>query len=287
MTALPYSPASRNHALAVLSEMMRNAQLLGLRPPGSNPCKGLRRRRSDFTETYLTKTQWPKLGQALQKAEEAYPSAVGCLRFLALTSCRKGEALGLRWEVIDGARCLLPETKTGHRMLWIGRPARRLLASFSNSSAYIFEQGQSPLRGHHLDAVWRSVSTDVGLPTLRIHDLHHSYASVAINAGIDLTLVGGLLDHSDLKTSAAYAHLEQSSVKAASHRVGVHLEKAAQTSPAQPRHQSDIFIRFYTSRLSLPKYCAKHQLDPHDFREKLIAWRTAKRGGQVLRPSRS
>ncbi|MEM1289813.1 MAG: site-specific integrase [Pseudomonadota bacterium] len=111
MTALPYSPASRNRALAVLSGMMRHAELLRLRPPGSNPCKGLRRRRSGFTATYLTDAQWAKLGQALRKAGEEYPSAVGCLRFLALTGCRKGEALGLRWEIIDGARCLLPETK--------------------------------------------------------------------------------------------------------------------------------------------------------------------------------
>lgn len=40
---LPGSAASGNRALAVLSGMMRHAELLGLQQPGSNPCKGLRR----------------------------------------------------------------------------------------------------------------------------------------------------------------------------------------------------------------------------------------------------
>ena len=42
-------PGTINLSMAVLSGMMRHAEVLGVRPPGSNPCKGLRRRRSDFS----------------------------------------------------------------------------------------------------------------------------------------------------------------------------------------------------------------------------------------------
>ena len=107
-STLTCSPASSNRALAVLSGMMRHAELLGLRPPGLNPCKGLRRRRSGFAATYLSEDQWAKLGAVLRDAAAAHPSAAGCLRFLALTGCRKGEALGLTWDRVDGARCVLP-----------------------------------------------------------------------------------------------------------------------------------------------------------------------------------
>nr|WP_263615894.1 integrase arm-type DNA-binding domain-containing protein [Phaeobacter italicus] len=59
---LPGSAASGNRALAVLSGMMRHAELLGLQPPGSNPCKGLRRRKTSFKATYLSEAQWASLG---------------------------------------------------------------------------------------------------------------------------------------------------------------------------------------------------------------------------------
>ena len=51
--ALDISKASANRALAVLSGMFRYAEVLGLRAPGSNPCKGLRKRSTTFKATYL------------------------------------------------------------------------------------------------------------------------------------------------------------------------------------------------------------------------------------------
>ena len=52
---LTIAPGSKNRALAVLSRMMRHAEMLDLRPPGSNPCKGLRRRKIDFIHHIIEK----------------------------------------------------------------------------------------------------------------------------------------------------------------------------------------------------------------------------------------
>lgn len=77
-----------------------------------------------------------------------------------------------------------------------------------------------------LTNVWSVVRKRAQLGNLRVLDLRHSFASVAVNTGIDLKVVAGLLGHSDLGTTQGYAHLAEQPVQEASQRVGVHLAKA-------------------------------------------------------------
>ena len=275
---LPGSAASGNRALAVLSGMMRHAELLGLQPPGSNPCKGLRRRKTSFTATYLSEAQWARLGTALRRLEETHPREAGCFRFLALTGCRKGEALALRWDMIDGPRCALPDAKSGPRAIWLGRPAKRVLASFPRSNLYVFGEGKDPMPDHRIDRVWRKLRQSAKLDGARLHDLRHSFASVGINAGLDLRVIGGLLGHSDLATTEGYAHLEDRTIKAASQRVGTHLEKIVKVPASGRVRDSSLYQRFCNSRLSIDAFCDENGIDPATFRKGLLAWRSANRG---------
>ena len=87
--------ASANRALAVLSSMMKHAEALGLRREDSNPCKGLRRRKTGFEAHYLTDDEFAALGQALDGAEADHPLAVAMVRFLLYTGARKSEAPSL------------------------------------------------------------------------------------------------------------------------------------------------------------------------------------------------
>ena len=73
---------SANRALAVLSSMMKHAEALGLRREDSNPCKGLRRRKTGFEAHYLTDDEFAALGRALDGLEADHPVAVAVLRFL-------------------------------------------------------------------------------------------------------------------------------------------------------------------------------------------------------------
>ena len=122
-------PASANRALAVLSALMKHAEALGLRPEGSNPCRGLRRRKSRFEARYLTDDEFASLGRALDRMETVHPVAVAALRFLLYTGARKSEALGLKWEHVHDDRAVLPDSKTGARTIWLAAPARALLAA--------------------------------------------------------------------------------------------------------------------------------------------------------------
>jgi hypothetical protein len=60
---------------------------------------------------------------------------------------------------------------------------------------------------------------------VRLHDLRHSYASVAASGGQSLVVIGKLLGHSQPATTARYAHLVDDPVKAAS-TVGRHMAAA-------------------------------------------------------------
>jgi integrase len=58
-----------------------------------------------------------------------------------------------------------------------------------------------------------------GLVDVRIHDLRHSFASGAVALGEGLPMIGKLLGHTQVQTTARYAHLAVDPVKAAAERV--------------------------------------------------------------------
>ena len=58
-----------------------------------------------------------------------------------------------------------------------------------------------------------------GLVDVRIHDLRHSFASGAVALGLSLPMIGKLLGHTQVQTTARYAHLAADPVKAAAERV--------------------------------------------------------------------
>ena len=122
-------PGSAHWALAAMSSMMKHAEALGLRREDSNPCKGLRRRKSGFEAHYLSDDGFAALGRALDDAEADHPDAVAALRFLLYTGARKSEALRLKWEHVHGDRAVLPDSKTGPRTIWLASPARAVLAA--------------------------------------------------------------------------------------------------------------------------------------------------------------
>jgi integrase len=57
-------------------------------------------------------------------------------------------------------------------------------------------------------------------PTLRIHDLRHSFASTLASAGVSLFVIGKLLGHTQPGTTARYAHLADSPLREAANKMG-------------------------------------------------------------------
>jgi site-specific recombinase XerD len=61
--------------------------------------------------------------------------------------------------------------------------------------------------------VWYRVRRAAGLADVRLHDLRHSFASNIVNAGGSLPMIGALLGHKNVATTARYAHLAADPVK--------------------------------------------------------------------------
>ena len=81
--------------------------------------------------------------------------------------------------------------------------------------------GKKP--GTHLTDLnhpWRRIRARAGLDDVRIHDLRHTFASRAIELGESLSTIGKILGHSQVQTTARYAHLARGSVQASAARVG-------------------------------------------------------------------
>ena len=80
--------------------------------------------------------------------------------------------------------------------------------------------GQKPgTRLSSIDQHWQRLRVRAGLDDVRIHDLRHTYASRALALGESLTMIGKLLGHSKVGTTARYAHLARDTEKASAAKV--------------------------------------------------------------------
>ena len=70
-----------------------------------------------------------------------------------------------------------------------------------------------------MDKEWNACRAAARLGTLRIHDLRHSHAAVAVSGSEDLRVVAGLLGHADIKATFGYEHLAEDSVFGAANRL--------------------------------------------------------------------
>ena len=71
-----------------------------------------------------------------------------------------------------------------------------------------------------ITADWYRLRARAGLDDVRIHDLRHSYASRALAAGESLSMIGKLLGHADIQSTARYAHLARETERLSAARVG-------------------------------------------------------------------
>jgi integrase len=96
---------------------------------------------------------------------------------------------------------------------------RRAWVSICRQAGLAYEEPKLDAKGKPvMDAKGNLVT--VWQPTVRIHDLRHSYASILASAGLSLPIIGRLLGHTQAATTQRYAHLMDDPLRAATERVG-------------------------------------------------------------------
>ena len=216
--SLHNTPVAADRSAPILSVIMRQAEIYGYRPDDTNPCAGIKRYRRQGRERFLSAAEVRRLGEVLTRHETDHPQAVAVVRLLLLTGCRKGEIISLKWSFYREGRLFLPDSKSGPRTIWLSSAARAILDGMPRTATWIFPSLQtgSHLNGETVRSVWCRVRAEADIRDVRLHDLRHSYASMAIAQGETVLTIGRLLGHRDPETTLKYTHPSDAMVREAS-----------------------------------------------------------------------
>jgi integrase len=236
--SLKATPYQANRVLALLSKMLNFA--IEEKWIVENPARGVTKFHEEKRENWLSVDQITKFRQALDAYKDQ--SAANCLRLLLLTGSRAGEALKSEWKEFDLTRGVwtkpthhTKQKKTEHVPL--SAPSIELLKRMKprNAAGPLFPGRES---GHRvsLKRPWVQACKAAGLvekiqvkgkrrmltrykPTVRLHDLRHSYASHLVSNGVGLQIVGKLLGHVQASTTMRYTHLQDEALRAATNQL--------------------------------------------------------------------
>jgi integrase len=217
-------PGAGAQCVAVLSALFSFARRRGL--CSENPAHGVKKPLGRKMERYLSNEEIKTLAQALdvEAARTNNPFPTAAIRLLLLTGCRKGEIINLHWRDFDIENHFLRlrDSKTGAKVVHLNQQAFDVLVSLprvaGNPNVIVGCKIESGRGG--IDRAWSRVRTAAGLHDVRLHDLRHSFASIAVKGGMSLHMVGKLLGHKNTTTTMRYAHLSAESLKTATESIG-------------------------------------------------------------------
>lgn len=222
MSSTPYQA---NRVLSTLSKMFNLAELWGMRPDGSNPCRHIHKFNERPRERFLAREEIAQLVEVLDRYEAKSPHFVGFLRLALLTGMRKSEIVTLKWSYIDfGAKRIdLPDSKTGKRSIPLSANAIEVLKKIPkvDGNPFVIAGRDEGQQSSGIQKFWQRIREEANLGRVRVHDLRHTFASVAAANGISLYFIGHLLGHRQVSTTQRYAHLAQETLQAAADSIGM------------------------------------------------------------------
>jgi integrase len=238
-SGLHKTPRKANLTIAVLSSIFTWAIHHGFCEDNQiNPCIGMSKFKENARERYLSTDEMTRLFAVLDDLDarrDVLPSISLAIRLLLLTGARLTEILTLKWSYVDEERATawLPDSKTGKKAIHLSPLALELLNAHPHTDKNPFVITGTGATGHlvNLQKPWYRIRELAGLSGVRVHDLRHSYASLAINAGASLPMVGKLLGHSQPQTTMRYAHLADDPLRRLNNKIGAAIATAAGRPP--------------------------------------------------------
>ena len=213
----------------------------------SNPAEGCALPRVEHQEMKTLTTV-----QLASFFREARESGVFELYYLELaTGLRRGELLGLKWEDVDLARGDLRvrrqvsringevveaplKTKNAYRTLPLAEDTVSVLKEQRKkvgNSPWVFPSPNGgPISPDSVLHMLHRVLKRAGLPKVRFHDLRHTFATLALQNGVDVKTVSGMLGHFSAGfTLDTYAHITSAAQRQAAQTMGSVLAGTIQT----------------------------------------------------------
>jgi integrase len=222
-----HRPYTANRMLEALRAAYNHVIENKLLPLQQNPCMGIRKYKEKKRERFLSMKEMATLGTVLAECETigvVNPNVITLIRLLLLTGCRLSEILTLKWGYIDYEQSALrfPDSKTGAKSVCVSAAVLEVLHGVPRveGNPYVITGNAQEGNMAAPQKAWRGIRAKAGLDDVRLHDLRHSYASVAASGGASLPIIGALLGHSQTQTTERYAHLTNDPVKQAADAVG-------------------------------------------------------------------
>lgn len=223
-TATGLKPATVNRIRALLSVIFNSAidhELIA-----SNPMKRVKKlQENNQIEHFLSEGDiqglWPILNDP-HRYGIGNKTIAAIIKFLLLTGVRKREALDMKWSDVDLSKASwhLKYNKSGKaRYVTLSEDAVEVLQSMPKISEFIFANPQTQKPYNDIRKTFDKIMQCAGITNMRIHDLRHSFASLAVNSGESLFVVQKLLGHASPQTTQRYAHLQSSTLHQASTNV--------------------------------------------------------------------
>jgi integrase len=248
--AMRERPYQANRCLSLVGTMFEKGRSWGL-VDGPNPAKGgITKFREHPRQRYLTPDEIARLMAALDQ----HPRRASALaiKLLLLTGARRSEVLGAKWSEFDlnGATWRRPHARLKQqrdhsvplspaaveilREIKADQEATRARAKQRGilipPAEYLFPAGTNREHLKKVAHTWTSIQKTAGLLNCRLHDLRHSFASIAVSSGMSLPLVGALLGHSSPSTTSRYAHLLDQPLREATAAIADRIQEYAQRS---------------------------------------------------------
>ena len=178
-----------------------------------NPAHGIKKPKDSKRDRRLSEDEFRLLGAILRNAadDERYADTAGLIRVLAMTGCRRGEVIGIKWTEIDepGSCFRLEDSKEGESIRAIGLSVLEFFEQRrkqARNSPYAFpgRDDDKPFGSfpHH----WKKIFAGTELEDITAHILRHSFSSLANDLGFTEITIAALIGHAHGTITGRYVH---------------------------------------------------------------------------------
>lgn len=221
------TPNAGNRCLEVLSKMLTFAEEMEFIPVGSNPCRLVRSFPEKKRTRFATPEEIKRIGQAMRSRPKSEQREVAFVLLLLFTGMRPSALMRAKKSELrthpDGFGILIGDGKatasTGDRDTTIipDQAMREIVDRLP-------QRGDGLLIGLvHYRRFWEVIRKQAGCPDLWLRDMRRTFATIGLSNGVDIGVIGEMLNHRSIQTTKTYAKLLPTARVSAANTVGVQI----------------------------------------------------------------